>query len=160
MALEISAKAIGLDVANAKLLYALPRILETNRAMVTAALEEVRAVVASETPIGPGHFGYHLKNSFKVEVSSKGLKTSGALKAPPTGYWREFGTLDRFRRANLGIALRLGATSLTNRESSLGGIFGGTGGERAFMTAHKAGTAVKKFIKVYYGSMSAWWRAK
>lgn len=161
MPLNLGVKAIGLDITNERLLLAAPRILATNRAMVDGLLAEIKAEVALETPLGPGHFGYHLRDSFTTDVSSRGVVTRGVLKSPPTGYWREYGTLDRFRRADLGTkALRLGRTSLTAHESRLGGLFGASGGERAFMTAHHAAAAAQRYVRIFYGTLTNWWRAK
>lgn len=151
-------RVIGKDIVDAKLLMAEPRILEQNRLMVSAMLDQIKPIVVENTPVGPGHFGYHLRDRFETDVRSGGLKTTGVLKSPPTGYWREFGTGGRFRRAGLSARARLGRTSLTPRESKLGGLFGG-GGERAFMTAHHAASGVKRLITFYYGGLARWWRS-
>jgi len=103
--------------------------------------------VVSNTPLGPGHFGYHLRDSFKTDVSSRGVYTTGVLKSPATGYWREYGTKGHFR--NRKSALRA-------YTAAIGGS--GEGGERAFLTAHHALTGIKKFIRFYYGA-AQWWRA-
>lgn len=140
-------RTIGLDAVNAKLALAAPRILANNRAMVTAMLAEIKPIVEAETPIGPGHFGYHLRDSFTTDVSSKGVVTTGVLKSPPTGYWREYGTLGRFRKSR----------AVRSYVAALGGF--GTGGEKAYQTAHHAASGIQRFIKFYYGSMANWWRA-
>jgi hypothetical protein len=119
-------RIIGKEIVDAKLLMAAPRILEQNRLMVTAMLKEIKPIVVAQTPLGPGHFGYHLRDRYSTDVKSEGIKTSGVLKAVMQGFWREFGT----KR-----------------------------GERAFMTAHKAASLVKRFITFYYGGMANWWRA-
>lgn len=137
--------AVGLDVVDAKMLKAAPNILAHNRVMVGEMLRFVKAETVANTPVGPGHFGYHLRDSFTTDSRSKGLTTIGVLKSPATGYWREYGTMQRYRKAGPRKAVaRLGAYGL--------------GGERAYMTAHHALTGVKKFIAFYYGGMAKWWK--
>jgi hypothetical protein len=132
---EVEAKAAAADV----------RILAQNKLMVQAMLDYIKPIVISETPLGPGHFGYHLRDMFTTEVKFEGIKTVGFLKSPPTGYWREFGTQGHMTRGR----------SIKHYVAAISGQMG----ERAFMTAHKAATGVKKFINFYYGGLAAWWRA-
>lgn len=134
----------GKNIVDAKLLAAAPRILAENRAMVTTMLDYIKPVVVANTPLGPGHFGYHLRDSYTTDVRSNGVKTTGVLKAPMQGYWREFGTQAHFRKG------------LTVRESRMVVSFMG-GGERAFMTAHHALSGFRRFISFYYGK-AQWWR--
>ena len=136
---KVSVKTIGLDIVNAKLLMAAPRILEQNRLMVGAMLKEIKPVVIAQTPLGPGHFGYHLRDRFETDVTSEGIRTKGVLKSPPTGYWRECGTLGRFRKSRAaGMA--------------------STGGEKAYMTAHHAASLAKRVITQYFGSQTRCWK--
>lgn len=144
--LKVNTRFVGKEIVDAKLRMAAPRILEQNRLMVTQMLDEVKKTLVAETPVGPGHFGYHLKDSYKVDVKSGIERTIGVLKAPAQGYWREYGTKGQFaRRGNVRAAI--------NRL----GHFSGGGGEPALMLAHKALSGVKKFLKFYYGN-AQWWR--
>lgn len=134
------------DLVAAKLIAAEPKIMLNNRLMITAMLEAVKADLEPQTPLGPGHFGAHLKDSYKIVVNSTGTSTVGALAAPPQGYWREFGTRGRFHKGKVG--------AVTSRPA-LVAAFGG-GGEKAGMFAHHALSAVRKFIAFYYGT-SNWY---
>jgi hypothetical protein len=151
-------RVIGARQVEAKLLAATPRILAHNRMMVTSMLEFIKPEVEAATPIGPGHFGYHLKNSYKTDVASKGVKTIGVLKAPPQGYWLEFGTLGSFRKSGnpAGASMaRAAFAGVTGRSYS--GLATGIG-ERPRMLAHHALMGIKKFIKFYYGGLAEWYR--
>lgn len=142
-----SIRVIGAQIVDAKLLAAAPRILETNRLMVEAMFGEIKPIVEAQTPIGPGHFGYHLKDTYVTDVKTAGVKTIGVLKSPAQGYWREYGTVSRFSRKG----------SLRGYTAALGGM--GSGGERALMIAHKALNSVRRLINEYYGGLATWWRA-
>jgi hypothetical protein len=86
-------RIVGKDAVVAKLTAAPENIMIQNRLMVTEMLNEVRVVLIPQTPIGPGHFGRHLRDSYVVDVANKGLAAViGVLKSPPQGYWRERGT--------------------------------------------------------------------
>ena len=144
--MSMTATTIGLDVVRAKLVATAPRILAQNREMVQTMLDYMKPEVAANTPIGPGHFGYHLRDSYVTDVKSSGVRTIGVLKSPRTGYWREYGTGARYRGPKKAAAsVRL----LTGQA--------GTGGERAFMTAHHALAGFRKFVAFYYGK-AQWWR--
>lgn len=146
-----SVNAIGLKTVETKLLLATPRILEENRALATSMLEFVKAEVVPEMPIGPGHFGDHARFSFKIEVKSAGIKTWGVLKGAVQAFWREFGTLGRYRRGGLATA--------GMAKAALYAATVGTGGEPPRPIAHKALAGARKFIEFYYGSQKAyWWR--
>jgi hypothetical protein len=136
-------------VLREKLILAQPKILATNMALTTTLLNSVKAVVESATPDGPGHFGYHGRDRVKVVVTSSGRKTIGKVTAPIQLYWREYGTGVRFRgkgRTKLQQAVRV----MTGASS---------GGEPAFMVAHKALGTTKRFIAAAAGSFTAWWNA-
>ena len=90
--LTINMTVIGKAALDAKLLALAPRILATNRALVTAMLEHAKPIVYANTPVGPGHFGYHGRDTLRIEVTSRGVKTSGELLAKVQLYWREKGT--------------------------------------------------------------------
>src|SRR6267142_6442780 len=138
------------EVVRAKLLAAEPRILAQNRALVTSVLEMVKPVEIAETPLGPGHFGYHGRDTVRIDIKSKGIKTVGELKAAVQLYWREYGTRGRFKgpkKARLRHDIRI----------MTGGLSAG-GGERAFLVAHKALAGAKRFIGFYYNGMANWWR--
>lgn len=124
---------------------AAPRILASNRTLVTTILEEVKGAEIAGTPLGPGHFGEHGRDTVKIEVESHGVETTGKLKAAVQLFWREYGTGSRYR--NRRNALRSYVAS-----------FGGTGGEAPRMTANKALNYAKRFIRFYYGGMANWWR--
>lgn len=149
----IKAKVIVMDqIVRAKLLEAEPRILAHNRLMITEMLNVIKPTVIAQTPIGPGHFGYHLRDTYETDVKSSGVKSTGVLKAPAQGYWREFGTKGRSRK--MGSALGLSVGQL-NKAFNAGGL---GGGEPALMIAHKALAGVRKMINVFYGGQAAWWR--
>ena len=139
------------EVVRQKLLMAAPHILANNRALVEAMLKGVKPVVHVETPLGPGHFGYHGRDTLEVEIHSHGVKTIGKLKAAVQLYWREYGTR--------GSAKRHKGISFTAREVKAISAFSGQGsGERARMVAHKALAKVRSMINVFYGGQAAWWR--
>jgi len=139
---------IGLDIVRAKLALATPRILATNQAMVITILAQTKAATTAATPLGPGHFGYHLRNTFRTEIQSKGTGTVGKLLGAPQGYWREYGTGARYRGPNR-LRRYVGAVE---RASSIS-----TGGERAFMTAHKAAGGFKGIVAAFYSGLARWW---
>src|SRR6266705_3130360 len=115
-----SVRVIGKEQIEAKLARAEVNILAHNRAMVTEMLGFVKAEVVPQIPLGPGHFGYHLRETFRSDIKTGrgqlGAQVIGALRSAVQGYWRERGT----KR-----------------------------GERAFMTAHKALAGIKRFINSY-----------
>jgi len=123
-----SVRVIGKDVIETKLAVAEANILANNLAMMKEMLGYVKAEVATEIPIGPGHFGYHTRETLRVDVrvgsGQSGTKVTGVLKAAVPAYWREKGT----KR-----------------------------GERAFLTAHHALAGIKKFIRFWYGGLGKWW---
>ena len=80
------------EIVRRKLQTARPRILAQNASLAAGLLKEVSAVVAVDTPLGPGHFGYHGRDTLRVEVKSRGAKTIGQLKAAVQLGWRERGT--------------------------------------------------------------------
>lgn len=96
--LDASVRVIGKEIVDAKLLMAAPRILEHNRLLVTSMLAELKPAVAAQTPLGPGHFGYHLRDMYKTSVKSGPKGTTGYLISPVQGFWREFGTKRGERR--------------------------------------------------------------
>lgn len=137
-------RVIGKEAVEAKLALGGPRILEQNRAMVEAMLAYIRPQVVADTPYGPGHFGYHLRDRFTTDTRFVGMKTIGALKSPPTGYFREFGTLSHF---------------IKHHGKRFVAVFSSGGhGERAFHTAHKALAGSRRVINGYYGGLANWWR--
>jgi len=138
-------RVIGKAEVDAKLLAAAPRILAQNRGMVNTMLTAVRDEITPGTPVGPGHFGVHLKDSYKVEIHSEGVKTTGKLKAAVQGYWREFGTKGRYR----GRTKALRALART--------VGSGLGGEKAGLYATHAMNGMRKFLRFYYGK-AQWWR--
>ncbi len=83
----------GKDAVVAKLTAAPLNIMIQNELMVKEMLDTVKGVLIPQTPIGPGHFGVHLRDRYTVDVRPKGLSAIvGVLKSPPQGYWRERGT--------------------------------------------------------------------
>ncbi len=83
----------GKDAVVRKLTAAPVNIMVQNELMVKQMLDTVKGVLIPQTPIGPGHFGSHLRDSYRVDVRPKGLSAIvGVLKSPPQGYWRERGT--------------------------------------------------------------------
>ncbi len=143
---------VGLREVDAKLLAAAPRIFETNWAAVTATLNATKAEVQSTTPTGPGHFGYHLKDTYKVGVSNRGWTVTGKLTGAVQGYWREFGTKGRSRGMARGLSLSVGQLSKAYKQGAVGG-----GGEKAGMYAHKALAGFRHLIREFYAG-SPWWR--
>ena len=79
-------------IVQAKLTKAVPKILAQNRSLAEGLLKEVKGVVYAQTPVGPGHFGYHGRDTLRIEVESKGTKTTGKLFAAVQLGWRERGT--------------------------------------------------------------------
>lgn len=142
-------EVIGKNILDAKLIAAAPHILAHNRGLITEMLDVIKPTVIAQTPLGPGHFGYHLRDKFVTEVKSEGVTSEGVLKSPMTGYWREYGTRGNYRKGGPATA----GMARAARE----GFFGHSG-ERPFMTAHHALAAVRKLIKVFYGGQAAWWR--
>lgn len=146
-------RVVGLDVLEAKLAKAEANILANNLAMVKEMLDMVKAEVTPQIPIGPGHFGYHGRNTLKVVVQAQGpaggqfgTKVVGLLKAAVEVYWREFGTGMRYRgpkRKAFGVRIMTGSA--------------GTGGEKPRLMATHALAGIKKFIAFYYGGLAKWW---
>ena len=85
-------RVIGGQVVEAKLAAAAPNILAHNRMLVEAMLGEVKPNVFVNTPLGPAHFGYHGRDTLRIEIHTKGIKTIGTLRAAAQLYWRERGT--------------------------------------------------------------------
>lgn len=142
-------RTVGLREVQAKLLAAQPRILANNMALVTAMLELVKGAEVSGTPIGPGHFGYHGRDTVRVTVIAQGGHTVlGQLRGAVQLYWREYGTGIRYRGKGRS-KLKQGTGIMT------GSI---TGGEQAFMVANKALNAARRLIRVAYGGMAVWWK--
>jgi len=143
-------RVIGKEVVVAKLAKAEANILANNLAMTQQMLEYVKAEYIPQIPVGPGHFGYHLRDRVSIHVRPSkgqlGTKVVGVLKTPMQGYWREFGTGARHRSRKRG-----GVGHVVFGTGALG-----SGGERAYMTAHKALAGVRKFIRVWYGT-ARWW---
>lgn len=83
---------VNAQVALTKLEMAAPRILARNRLLTEDLLKEVKGIVYVQTPLGPGHFGYHGRDTLGIKVSSKGMKTTGRLTAAVQLGWRERGT--------------------------------------------------------------------
>jgi hypothetical protein len=103
---------IGKEGVVARLTAAPLNIMIQNRVMVTEMLDTVRDVLIPETPIGPGHFGRHLRDSYTVDVKTKGFSAViGVLKAPVQGYWRERGT----KRGQPGLMLAHKAANQVRR---------------------------------------------
>lgn len=140
-------RVIGKDIIDAKLLAAAPAILANNRAMVTEILKFTKEAVVAGTPLGPGRDG-HLRQQYTTEVSSKGVNTTGVLKAPPKGYWYEFGTRTRYR----------GQRKLAAYVRAVG-VGSSTGGEAAHLLATHALSGLKRFVTAYYGGLAKWWSA-
>ena len=80
------------EAVQARLNAMAPKILAQNRLLAEALLKEVKGVVYANTPVGPGHFGYHGRDTLRVDVSSKRVKTTGKLMAAVQLGWRERGT--------------------------------------------------------------------
>ena len=146
-------RVIGKEIIEAKLAAAEPNILANNLVMVKEMLGYVKAQVEPQIPIGPGHFGYHGRDTLKVVVQGQGpaggqlgTKVVGFLKSAVDVYWREFGTGMRYRgphRKEAAVRIMTGQV--------------GTGGEKAYKTATKALAGIKKFINFYYGGLAKWW---
>lgn len=143
-------RIIDQEQVRAKLGGSIPRILADNRSMVTQTLNAVKAELIPETPLGPGHFGLHLRDSYTVDVSGEGMQTIGALKAPPQGYWREFGTRGGYRSSNRTLR------AFTNVLLHQGGSFA-SGGEKAGLYAAHALAKFRRLVNFYYGH-AQWWR--
>ena len=149
--LNVNVRVIGKEIVEAKLLAAAPRILATNLEMVKAMLTWVKVETVAATPLGPGHFGYHLRDRFTDTTRFSGVRAIGELKSPATGYWREFGTLGHSTRHG---GIRINAKEVKMVLSS--GLF--ANGERAFMTAHKALGGARRIIRMFYAGNATWWR--
>ena len=143
---------IGLREVDAKLLAAAPHIFETNWAMSTAMLDATKVELVSITPTGPGHFGYHLKDTYKVVMSNRGWTVTGKLMGAVQGYWRERGTKGRSRGLASGLNLSVGQLSKAYKQGAVG-----SGGEAAGMYAHKALAGFRHLIREFYAG-SPWWR--
>lgn len=146
-------RVLGQDVVDAKLLLAAPHILEHNRKLVTSMLQFVKAEVQPEMPLGPGHFGYHARDSYRIDVGSGGIKTTGKLWGAIEAYWREYGTKGRSRKLGRALGLNVGESRAAFSAGALGG-----GGEPARPITHKALASANKFIKFYYGGAAEWWK--
>lgn len=135
----------GLSAVEAKLTAAPARILAHNLGLVKSMLEFIKPIYVAAIPEGPGHFGYHLRDTVTTDTRFVGIKTIGVLKTPAQGYWREFGTLGSYTKGR----------EVEHYVEAVQGHMG----ERAFMTAHKALSGARKFISFYYNGMAAWWRS-
>jgi hypothetical protein len=142
-------RVIGKNIVDAKLLAAAPAILANNRAMVTEMLKLTKEAVVAQTPLGPGRDG-HLREQYTTDVKSTGINTTGVLKAPPKGYWYEFGTGMRYRGRNKN------STSLFQAQLAYTRAFN-TGGEPAHLLATHAVSSIKRVITAYYGGLAKWW---
>jgi hypothetical protein len=147
-----SIRVIGKDIVDAKLLMATPRILAQNRFLATSMLEFIKAEVQPEMPLGPGHFGQHARDSYRIDVSSSALKTIGKLWAAVEAYWREFGTLGRYKKGAYS------KPTLGNARAALYAVTVGTGGEPPRPITHKALAGARKFIDFTYNGLATWWR--
>lgn len=137
-------------IMRAKLKAATPNILAHNVKLVTSMLEVAKPIVADNTPVGPGHFGFHGRDSLRIEIYSSLKSTRGKLLGAAQMGWREFGTRGRSRKLG-GAWLTVGQS----KQVTASGLFGE--GERAFLTAHKAVNSTRRFISFYYGGMATWW---
>jgi hypothetical protein len=146
-----SARVVGLDKVRAKLALMPLHVQENNTLMIESMLAWIKAETIANTPLGPGHFGYHLRNSITTKVEITPTKVKGFVRAPVQGYWREYGTLGRLRHG-ASVAKARRALALV-----VGYAVGSSGGERPRMTAHKAATGAKKIINAFY-SHALWWR--
>jgi hypothetical protein len=146
--INMSAKLNDIAVRR-KLLLAEPHILAKNALMATTMLNEVKAAVVAATPEGPGHFGYHGRDTVHVTISVKGVTTTAKLMAAMQIYWREYGTGVRFRGKSSKSAKRV--TRIMTGAA--------TGGEPALMIANKALNATKRYIAFYYNGLANWWSA-
>lgn len=98
------------EVVRAKLKAAAPRILAQNRMLVEEMLRVAKPMVEAATPTGPGHFGYHGRDTIRILIARKGtMKTIGQLRAAVQLYWREKGT-KRGERATRTAAKAVNAT--------------------------------------------------
>ncbi len=152
--LSATLRVIGLRDVQTKLLLAAPRIMENNRLLVTDMLEFIKAEVQPEMPLGPGHFGYHARDTYRIDVGTDvvSLKTTGKLWGAVEAYWREYGTLGRYKK---------GAYSKANASNARAALYAstvGAGGETPRPITTKALAGARKFIAFYYGGMANWWR--
>jgi hypothetical protein len=137
-------RIIGKDIIDAKLLAAAPRILANNRSLVMSMLEFIKAEVQPQMPQGPGHFGYHARDKYRIDVSSAAVKTTGKLWGAVEAYWREYGTLGRFKKGSYAKA------TASNARAALYAATRGTGGESPRPITHQALLAARRFINFYY----------
>lgn len=75
-------------------IQAAPGLMASENAIaLRSSVELVKSIAEANTPIGPGHFGYHLRERWHASVQV-GLKRSiGKVSTDaPQGRWREFGT--------------------------------------------------------------------
>lgn len=142
-------KAIGLKQVEAKLVAAAPRILANNHLMVSEMLGYIKEAVEPQMPLGPAHFGYHARDSYKIRVRSFRSRTIGLLKGAAQAYWREFGTLGRFRKG--------GAATASMARAALYASTVGPGGEPPRPITHHALAGVRKYITLHYGGAAKWW---
>lgn len=141
-------RVIGKEIVDAKLAAAAANIAAHNRLMIAEMLASVKTEVVAKTPVGPGHFGYHLRDSYTTDIKESSTRTWGVLKAPAHGYWYEYGTGMRHR----GPKKRAFATRIMTGAASVGG-------EKAHLLAHHALTGIKKYIRAHYGA-AQWWTLK
>jgi hypothetical protein len=148
-----SVRIIGKDIVDAKLLAAAPRIAAQNRFLVNSMLEFIKVEVVPQIPIGPGHFGYHARDTFTTDVKTNaaGITTTGVLKAAAQAYWREFGTLGRYKKGAYS------KPTLGNARAALYAATVGTGGEPPRPIVHTAYLGARKFIDFYYNGLATWW---
>ncbi len=146
-------RVIGKDIVDAKLLMAAPRILAQNRFLVTSMLEFIKAEAQPQMPVVPTHLrGPHARDSYRIDVSSSAVKTTGKLWNVVQAYWREYGTLGRYKKGSLGKA------TASNAKAALYAVTVGTGGEPPRPITHKALLAARKFIDFQYNGLATWWR--
>lgn len=156
--LNVNVRVIGKEIVEAKLVAAAPRILALNLEMVKAMLTWVKVETVAATPLGPGHFGYHLRDRFTESTGVRGIHAFGELKSPATGYWREFGTLAHSRRHG-GVHISAKEARMVVAFMGFSGQRLGEGnGERAFMTAHRALAGARRIIRAFYSGKALWWR--
>ncbi len=148
-----SVRVVGEKAVQAKLIMAAPSIGAQNRFLVTSMLEFIKDEVVPEMPTGPGHFGYHARDTFTIDVKTNtaGVTTTGVLKAATQAYWREFGTLGRYKKGAYS------KPTLGNARAALHAVTVGTGGEPPRPIVHKAYLGARKFIDFYYNGLATWW---
>jgi hypothetical protein len=118
--------------------------------MVTEMLEVVKAQVEPQMPVVPTRLGKHARDSYRIDVTSRAVKTSGKLWGAVQAYWREYGTRGRFRKGGKATAGMARAASYA--------INVGTGGQSPRPITQRALAGVKRIISFYYGGMAKWYR--